>query len=70
MVQGSLFYEPHPMVPDQEMVEILQAAITRAGRLPRSADLLLCSLCAEYLFDELRSAGLEFVRHAPVRYTP
>lgn len=70
MTQGSLFHEPHPAVPDAEVIETLRAAIARAGRLPRSADLLLCGLCAEYLLDELRGAGLVFVRPVPVRYVP
>jgi hypothetical protein len=70
MSQGSLFVEPYPMVPDQEVIETLRIAIARAGRLPRSADLLLCSLCAEYLVDELQGAGLLFVRRVPVRYGP
>jgi hypothetical protein len=46
MVQGNLFPEPQLTVPDEEAVETLRAAIARAGRLPRSADLLLCGLCA------------------------
>jgi hypothetical protein len=46
----------------------LRAAIARAGRLPRSADLLICGLCAQYLVDELRGAGLEVVRRPPVGY--
>jgi hypothetical protein len=56
--------------PGAEVIETLRAAIARAGRLPRSADLLLCSLCAEYLLDELRGAGLAFVRPVPVKYGP
>ncbi len=62
MIQGSLFPEPQPSVPDEEVVETLREAIARAGRLPRSADLLLCGLCAQYLVDELRNAGLDVVR--------
>jgi hypothetical protein len=62
MSQGSFFPEPHSIVPDGEVIETLRTAIARAGRLPRSADLLLCSLCAEYLVTELGSAGLTIVR--------
>ena len=62
MIQGILFPEPSLPVPDEEVVETLRAAIARAGRLPRSADLLLCGLGAAYLIDELRGAGLAVVR--------
>jgi hypothetical protein len=62
MIQGSLFPEPQPIVPDGEVVETLRAAIVRAGRLPRSADMLLCGLCAEYLVEELHNVGLNVVR--------
>jgi hypothetical protein len=62
MIQGSLFPEPQPIILDSEVVETLRTAIARAGRLPRSADLLLCSLCAEYLVAELHNAGLTIVR--------
>lgn len=62
MVQGSLFPEPQPIVPDADVVETLRTAIAGAGRLPRSADLLLCGLCAEYLVAELHNAGLSIVR--------
>jgi hypothetical protein len=62
MVQGSLFFEPQPVVPDGEVVETLRTAIACAARLPRTADLLLCRLCAEYLVAELYNAGLAIVR--------
>lgn len=65
MLQGSLFPEPQPTLPDEEVVEMLRAAIARAGRLPRSADMLLCGLCAQYLVEELRGAGMEVVRRPP-----
>jgi hypothetical protein len=68
MVQGSLFSEPQPAVPTEEVVETLRAAIARAGRLPRSADLFICGLCAQYLIEELRGGGLEVVRRPPVDY--
>jgi hypothetical protein len=62
MAQGSLFTDLQPFVPDAEVVETLRTAIAGAGRLPRSADLLLCGLCAEYLVAELHNAGLRIVR--------
>lgn len=62
MSQGSLFPDPPPFVPDAEVVATLRTAIASAGRLPRSADLLLSGLCAEYLVAELRNAGLSIVR--------
>ena len=66
MIQDSLFPEPASAVSDDEVVETLRAAIARAVRLPRSADLLLCGVCAQYLVEELRSAGLGVVRRPPV----
>jgi hypothetical protein len=66
MIQGSLFPEPHATVPDGQVVKALQDAIARTGRLSRSADLLLCGVCARYLVEELRGLGLEVVR-APAR---
>ena len=65
MIQGTLFPEPYRPVPDDEVVETLRAAIARAGRLPRSVDLLLCGLGAAYLIDELHGAGLAIVRASP-----
>jgi len=62
MIQGNLFPEPQSTVPDEEVVETLRVAIARAGRLPRSADLLLSGLCARYLVEELHNAGLDVVR--------
>ena len=62
MTQGSFFPDPQPAVPDGEVVETLRMAIACAGRLPRSADLLLCNLCAEYLVAALHNAGLTIVR--------
>jgi hypothetical protein len=62
MFQPSLFPEPPVSVPEAEVVATLRAAIAGAGRLPRSADLLLSGLCAEYLAAELRNAGLSIVR--------
>jgi len=62
MSQQSLFPDPPVIVPEDEVVATLRAAIVGAGRLPRSADLLLSGLCAEYLVAELRNAGLSIVR--------
>ena len=62
MVQRNLFPDPPAIVPEAEVVATLRAAIAGAGRLPRSADLLLSGLCAEYLVAELRNAGLSIVR--------
>lgn len=64
MIQADLFPHPPTVVSDAEVAETLRAAIAGAGRLPRSADLLLSGLCAEYLVAELRGAGLSIVRHA------
>jgi hypothetical protein len=49
MFQRSLFSDPPVIVPEAEVVATLRTAIAGAGRLPRSADLLLSGLCAEYL---------------------
>jgi hypothetical protein len=68
MIQGSFFPEPSATVPDEEVVEALQDAIARSGRLSRSGDLLLCGVCARYLVGELRGLGLEVVR-APARHS-
>ena len=65
MTQVNLLPEPQATVPDEEVIETLQAAIARAGRLPRSADLLLCGICAQYLLEELHGAGLRVVRARP-----
>ena len=69
MSHGSLFPEAHDSVPDEEVIETLRGAIARSGRLPRSADMLLCGLCAEYLVGELHGAGLTVVRR-PERHGP
>jgi hypothetical protein len=62
MVQGSLFPDYPVIVPDAEVAKTLRTAIAGAGRLPRSADLLLSGLCAEFLVAELHNAGLSIVR--------
>lgn len=67
MEQGSLFPDPRPTVPDDELVAVFRGAISRGGRLSRTADLYLNAVCAEHLVHELRVAGLEVVRPAPAR---
>ena len=66
MIHGSLFPDQALKVPDDEVIETLRTAIARAGRLSRSADLLLCCLCAEFLLNEMHGAGMVVVR-LPVR---
>ena len=65
MEQRSLFPDTRRDATDAEVVAALRVAIARGGRLPRLAELFLASIGAEYLFDELRGAGLEFVRRDP-----
>jgi hypothetical protein len=67
MEQGTLFPDPRPTVPDEELVAVLRGAISHGGRLSRMADLHLNAVCAEHLVHELRVAGLEVVRAAPER---
>lgn len=67
MEQATLFPDPRPTVPDEELVAVFRGAILRGGRLSRLADLYLNTVCAEHLVHELRVAGLEVVRAAPVR---
>jgi hypothetical protein len=59
-VQRSLCREPQAGVADVYVG--YPAGGDRRGRVPRSADLLLCGLCAEYLAAELHNAGLSVVR--------
>ena len=63
MPQAALFPLPSVPVSDEELAETLRIAMARAGRLPRTADLFLCGLCAEYLVAELHGAGFRVVRH-------
>ena len=67
MEQGSLFPDPRPTVPDDELVAVFRGAISRGGRLSRMADLYLNAVCAEHLVHELRASGLEVVRAMPER---
>jgi hypothetical protein len=66
MTRDSLFPELASKVPDDEVIDALRDAIARAGRLSRSADMLLCCVCARFLVDEMHGAGLEIVR-TPMR---
>jgi hypothetical protein len=61
MIQGSFFPEPWAAVPDDEVIELLREAIARGGRLSRSAEMLLCGLCAQHLIEALHGAGLACV---------
>jgi hypothetical protein len=65
MIDGTPFPEPCPPVSGEEVAETLRTAIVHAGRLPRSADMLLCRECATYLIDELHGAGMAVVRASP-----
>lgn len=67
MEQGDLFPDPRPALSDEEIATVLRAAIARGGRLPRTAELWLSSLCAEFLVAELRNAGLDVVRRPMMR---
>lgn len=62
MEQRSLFPDTRHDATDAEVVAALRIAIARGGRLPRLAELYLAGVGAEYLVDELREAGLDFVR--------
>ncbi len=59
-----LFGTPHDELSDEEIAAILRRSIAGAGRLPRHADVYLAGICAEYLVDALRAAGLLVVRPA------
>jgi len=61
-----LFVQPHDELSDQEIADVLRQSIVSAGRLPRHADVSLAGICAEYLVDGLRAAGLLVVR--PVQW--
>ena len=63
MPQTALFPLPSVPVSDEELAETLRLAMARSGRLPRTADLFLCGICAEYLVEELHGAGFRVVRH-------
>jgi hypothetical protein len=61
-----LFPQPYAKVPDEEVASILRHSIASAGRLPRHVDVFLAGVCAEYLVDGLRAAGLQLIR--PVQW--
>ena len=46
---------------DDELTALLAGAVADGIRLHREADLLLAAICAEYLVDRLRLAGLTVV---------
>jgi hypothetical protein len=62
MQQHDLFPSPYQPVAEDEVARVLTAAISRGGRLPRTADLHLSTICAEHLLDELNLAGLAVVK--------
>ena len=67
MEQANLFPDfPTPLT-DDETVSVLRAAIGRGIRRSREADLYLTSMCARYIVDELRLAGLVVVRPPPAK---
>src|SRR5262245_5642762 len=57
-----LFQHPHEEPSDEEIAEVLLQAIAQAGTLPRHADIFLAGICAEYLVNGLRAAGLIVAR--------
>jgi hypothetical protein len=66
MEQRDLFPSPYQPVLDEEVCKVLAMAICYGGRLPRTADLHLSTMCAEHLLDQLNLAGLAVVRR-PVK---
>jgi hypothetical protein len=62
MEQDSLFPDLPTALTDEEIAGVLRAVIGRGIRGSREADLYLTSICARYLVDELRLAGLVVVR--------
>ena len=53
--------QPGREVSDDELTALLASAVADGIRLHREADLLLATICAGYLVDRLRSAGLTVV---------
>jgi hypothetical protein len=68
MEQGSLFPDPREPASDDEVVEVLRAAIASSRGLSRMSDLTLSGVCAEHLVDRLHLADLEVVRRPSVRF--
>ena len=68
MEQNSFFPDERQSVTDEEVVEVLRTAIARSGRLSRMADLVLSSICAEHLVDELHLADFDVVRRPSPRF--
>ena len=58
-------FPPRPgrEVSDDELTALLAGAVAEGIRLHREADLLLATICAGYLVDRLRLAGLTVVDH-------
>jgi hypothetical protein len=67
MEQLTLFPDPRQTVTDEELAAVFRGAISRGGRLSRTADLYLSAVCAAHLVHELRVAGMEVVRAASTR---
>ncbi len=67
-------FPPRPgrEIADDELTAFLARAVADGIRLHREADLLLANICAEYLVDRLRLAGLTVVdrRGAVLNGTP
>jgi hypothetical protein len=53
--------QPGREVSYDELTALLAGAVADGIRLPREADLLLATICADYLVDRLRLAGLTVV---------
>jgi hypothetical protein len=66
MEQPSLFPELLPPATDDEVAEVLQAAISRRSGLSRLTELYIPAVGARRLVDELHMAGMCVVR-LPVR---
>ncbi len=65
-----LFETPHDELSDEEIAAVLRQSMAAAGRLSRHADLYLAGICAEFLVDGLRAAGLLVIRPAQQKLRP
>ena len=65
-----LFETPHAELSDEEVAAVLRQTMASAERLRRHADLWLAGICAEYLVDGLRAAGLIVARPVQWRLHP
>jgi hypothetical protein len=68
MEQALLFPDLPPPLTDEEIVTVLRTALARGIRGSREADLYLSTVCAKFLVDELRLAGLAVLRPPPPRF--